>query len=79
MSVTTELPPVLNASHRCDACGTSRAYVMAILRDGELYFCAHDWKKHAAAIRPLLVDLIDETGQLTSTSPMTATLVRGRP
>lgn len=63
----TEAPtPLLNASNRCDACGTSRAYVLAILPGlAELYFCRHCWLKSKAAITPLLVDLIDETDQLT--------------
>jgi hypothetical protein len=63
----TEAPVlVLNASNRCDACGSSRAYVLAILPGlAELYFCAHDWNRHKDAIAPMLVDLIDETGQLT--------------
>lgn len=65
----TEAPaPVLNASNRCDACGSSRAYVLAIITCGddfgELYFCRHDWLKHQSAIRPLLAALVDETGQL---------------
>jgi hypothetical protein len=65
----TEAPElVLNASHRCDACGSSRAYVLAIITCGtdygELYFCRHDWQKHKDAIRPLLAALVDETAQL---------------
>jgi hypothetical protein len=63
--------PILNASHRCDRCG-SRAYVCTVLRwspklrqGGELLFCAHHWAKHAQAITPLLSVLIDETSQLT--------------
>ena len=57
--------PILNASNRCDACGTSRAYVLAFLPGfAELYFCRHCWLKSKDAIDHLLVDLIDETGQL---------------
>ena len=62
----TEAPtPLLTHADRCDACGSARAYVLAIL-DGlsELYFCRHCWLKSKAAIAPLLMDLIDETDQL---------------
>ena len=56
---------ILNHSHRCDACGASRAYVLAILPGlKELYFCRHDWLKNKEAITPLLVDLVDESDQL---------------
>jgi hypothetical protein len=69
----TEAPkPVLNASHRCDACGSSRAYVAVILRrserlpnGGELLFCGHDWREVADAIIPYVSALVDETSQLT--------------
>jgi hypothetical protein len=64
-------PAVLNSSHRCDACGSSRAYVVAILRaseripnGGELMFCRHDWLAQADALMPYLAALIDETSQL---------------
>ena len=64
-------PAILNASHRCDACGSSRAYVAVVLRrserlpnGGELLFCAHDWRQHADAIIPYLSALVDETSQL---------------
>ncbi len=67
----TEAPfALLNASNRCDACGSSRAYVLAIIACGtgfgELYFCRHDWLKNKVAIQPVLVDLIDETAQLAA-------------
>jgi len=61
----------LNASHRCDRCG-SRAYVATILRDsekltagGELLWCNHHWRQHADALMPYLSALVDETSQLT--------------
>ena len=62
---------ILNASHRCDRCG-SRAYVCTVLKwsptlrqGGELLFCAHHWARVRDAITPLLSVLIDETRQLT--------------
>ncbi len=60
----------LNASHRCDRCG-SRAYVATILRRslrlphaGELYWCAHHWREVAYALSPFLVYIVDEQSQL---------------
>jgi hypothetical protein len=65
------MQPILNASHRCDRCG-SRAYVCTVLRwspklrqGGELLWCAHHWARVRDAITPLLSVLIDETSQLT--------------
>lgn len=62
---------VLNASHRCDRCG-SRAYVVHVLRrssllpdGGELLFCNHHARKHAAGIAPYIAQTIDESEQLT--------------
>ena len=68
----TEAPTaILNASHRCDRCG-SRAYVAHILRrspilpdGGELLFCAHHNRAHAAGIAPYIAQTIDETHTLT--------------
>lgn len=64
-------PAVLNASHRCDRCG-SRAYVVTVLRrsvalpkGGELMFCSHHFRQVADAIMPYLAALVDETSQLT--------------
>lgn len=65
----TEAPaPLLTHADRCDAC-SARAYVLAIItwppnNTGELYFCAHDWRRNEAAIRPLLGALVDERWQL---------------
>jgi hypothetical protein len=61
---------VLNASHRCDSCG-SRAYVVTVLRasdklpgGGELMWCRHHWMAYADTLIPLTSALIDETSQL---------------
>lgn len=63
--------PILNASHRCDRCG-SRAYVVTVLarspklvHGGELLWCQHHFRKYAEAITPLLSAIVDETAQLT--------------
>lgn len=73
MSATAVKYPeaVLNASHRCDSCG-SRAYVVTVLRrtptldnGGELLWCQHHFRKHSEALMPLLSAIVDETSQLT--------------
>ena len=74
MSVLTEtLPPVLNAMTRCDACSSSRAYVVVILRwsptlrnGGELLFCGHCFRKSEQALQPFIAQLIDERHTLTT-------------
>jgi hypothetical protein len=65
--------PVLNASNRCDACGSSRAYVAVVLRSsdklpngGELMFCRHDWLAQSEALMPYLSAIVDETSQLNT-------------
>lgn len=73
MSVLTEtLPPVLNATTRCDACAAFRAYVVVILKwsprlrhGGELLFCAHCFRKSEQALQPFIAQLIDERYTLT--------------
>lgn len=70
LAPTETLAPILNASTRCDRCG-SRAYVVVILRwsprlrqGGELLFCAHHYAKHEIAIMPFITQIIDERSQL---------------
>ena len=68
--------PSLNASHRCDSCG-SRAYVHVIIEtgineagyidNGELLWCRHHANEHMPMIkaRCTVLHLIDETRFLT--------------
>ena len=55
----------LNATDRCDACG-AQAYVRVILEStgGELLFCAHHARRHAAAFADVAVLVQDETDRL---------------
>lgn len=71
LAPTETLAPILNASTRCDRCG-SRAYVVVILKrskrlpsGGELLLCAHDYRKHEPALVPYIAQTIDERDQLT--------------
>jgi hypothetical protein len=55
----------LNATDLCDRCRAT-AYVRVILPgSGELLFCAHHNREHAAALAKIAVQIQDETGRLT--------------
>ena len=71
MNTTTEAPP-LSPADRCDRCG-ARALVRAIMPGGgDLYFCAHHGREHAARLREVAVELRDTTGALVD-APETLT------
>ena len=59
----------LDASHRCDVCG-SQAYIQTIGTSGDLLFCAHhyqgilDNEKAQEAMTQFAYQIIDERGQL---------------
>ena len=64
--MTTALAPTggaLTAQDRCDRCG-AQAYIRAVLSGGELFFCAHHWRRHADAIRQSAMEIHDETERL---------------
>ena len=61
---------VLNAAHRCDACG-SRAYVYLVLKvterlpdGGSLLLCAHHARQHWPKVKHLVWMFIDESAHL---------------
>jgi hypothetical protein len=55
----------LNATDLCDRCRAT-AYVRVILPgSGELLFCAHHNREHAAALAKIAVEIHDETGRLS--------------
>ncbi len=57
------LTPRLDATDRCDRCG-SQAYVRARLHNGgELLFCAHHGREHLPRLREH-AEIIDETDRL---------------
>jgi hypothetical protein len=63
MSTTTAVP-TLSPADRCDRCG-ARAQVRAVLPGGgDLLFCAHHGREHAAKLREVAVEIRDETGAL---------------
>jgi hypothetical protein len=59
----------LDASHRCDVCG-SQAYVQTIGTSGDLLFCAHHYQgilnneKAQEAMTQFAYQIIDERQQL---------------
>ena len=59
---------VLNATDRCDRCG-SQAYVRATMTTGaELLFCSHHANEHRPALVVAGASFHDETNKLTITS-----------
>jgi hypothetical protein len=64
MNTTTAAPPISPADG-CDRCG-ARAMVRAVLPGGgELYFCAHHGREHAARLREVAIEVHDESGALS--------------
>lgn len=70
-SLIEETQWTLNASHRCDFCG-SQAYVQTIGTTGDLLFCAHHYEgilnneKAQKAMNQFAYQIIDERKQLDS-------------
>jgi len=63
MNTTAEAPP-LSPADRCDRCG-ARALVRAVMPGGgDLYFCAHHGREHAARLRQVAIEIHDTTGAL---------------
>ncbi len=61
VSITSTEP--LTAADRCDRCG-ARAYVRVLLATGDLLFCAHHGRRHAAALSQVAEHIQDESGRL---------------
>lgn len=61
MSATTI--ETLTAADRCDRCG-ARAYVRAVFATGDLLFCAHHARRHAAALAERADHVQDESDRL---------------
>ncbi|HLS15305.1 MAG TPA: hypothetical protein VK095_12415 [Beutenbergiaceae bacterium] len=60
---TQDVTPELTRADRCDACG-AQAYVRVQLESGELLFCAHHGRKHAAALADVATHIQDESQRL---------------
>ncbi len=59
--MTTVAP--LTAADRCDQCN-AQAYVRVTMPVGELLFCAHHGRAHAAKLESVAVHVQDETERL---------------
>lgn len=67
MTATLATSP-LTAADRCDRCG-AQAYVRVVLATGgELLFCAHHGREHAAALNDASAKIQDESKRLLQTS-----------
>ena len=72
VGMTPTLAPTqpLLASDRCDRCG-AQAYVRVVLASGtDLLFCGHHFREHEAKLRPVALDVQDETDRLSTPSPV---------
>ncbi|SDQ50622.1 hypothetical protein [Quadrisphaera sp. DSM 44207] len=64
--------PQLTAAERCDRCG-AQAYVRVLLPSGgELLFCAHHGREHAAKLREVAAEIQDESQRLAGTPAVAA-------
>lgn len=69
--IQEEQSDVINASDRCDRCG-SQAFYWINGVTGDLYFCRHHFLKHEEAIRSYAFEIIDETHKLNEKSESSA-------
>ncbi|MEI8056431.1 MAG: hypothetical protein WCI29_03435 [Actinomycetes bacterium] len=68
MTPTLSLTTPLTALDRCDRCG-AQAYVRVTLTaGGDLLFCGHHFREHEARLRPLALEVLDQTAQLTESA-----------
>jgi hypothetical protein len=64
MTATLSPTTPLTALDRCDRCG-AQAYVRVTLAaGGDLLFCGHHFREHEARLRPLALEVQDETAKL---------------
>ncbi len=69
--MTSTLAPQqpLLATDRCDRCG-AQAYVRVVLAGGgDLMFCAHHFREHEERLRPLALEVHDQTDRLAERTP----------
>ena len=62
-TMAEEKSDTLNATDRCDACG-SQAYIWVNGVSGDLLFCRHHFLKHEDKLREYAFEIIDETHKL---------------
>ncbi len=57
--------PPLTAMDLCDRCGAQAVRACPAPGSGELLFCAHHSRQHAAALAKVAVNIQDETERLS--------------
>jgi hypothetical protein len=67
MVETTEKTYVLNAKDRCDRCN-AQALVWVNMLAGDLQFCSHHYNKNAEALKPYVIEIIDERDKINAKS-----------
>lgn len=69
---TIEKPTyVLTAKDRCDAC-SAQALVWVNMLAGDLQFCGHHYAKHEEALKPFVIEVIDERSKINAKSESSA-------
>jgi hypothetical protein len=63
MTQTLLAPADLTSADRCDRCG-AQAFYRAVLTNGDLLFCAHHGREHAARLAEVAVELQDGTSAI---------------
>lgn len=68
--MTTAVAPssALTTADRCDRCGAQAYVLVRLLSGGELLFCAHHAKQYESGLKPLAVEIVDETNRLSTTT-----------
>ncbi|HEU5034132.1 MAG TPA: hypothetical protein VFT62_05150 [Mycobacteriales bacterium] len=61
---TTTAAPTLSPADRCDRCGARAAIRATLPGGGDLLFCAHHGRQHAAKLKAVAVAIHDESGVL---------------
>lgn len=68
---TTEKVYVLNAKDRCDSCN-AQALVWVNLLSGDLMFCGHHYAKNEEALKPYVIEVVDERSKINARSESSA-------
>lgn len=62
---------VLNAKDRCDRCN-AQALVWVNLLAGDLMFCGHHYAKNEEALKPYVIEVVDERSKINARSESSA-------
>ena len=65
MSSTLLAAADLTHADRCDRCG-AQAFFRAVLAAGELLFCAHHGREHAARLSEVAIEVQDGTAAINA-------------